>query len=421
METNLRRSFGSVVLVAIVAATLAAEPGRAAEAQVGATLPPWQRGFLDIHQIATGRGNAALIVGPDGTSIMIDAGAATGGPEVSCPPRPDASRRPGEWIARYASRHLRAAGRAELDYLVVTHLHPDHLGDVGPNLPPAKTGDYVLTGVTDVAEALPVGVVVDRGFPDYTYPRRWPAGFALNYFAFIAARQKAGAACERLRVGSADQIRLRRAEAEFPSFAVRNIAANGVVWSGRGDATSSAVPALKDLAAADFPDENMCSIALRLSYGKFDFYTGGDLHGDTADGTQPWRDLETPVARATGPVEVAVTNHHAYFDAIGADSVRALRPLVWVVPAWHLTHLNIAGLERMLSERLYPGPRDVLATDLMPATKLLNERFIKKVASLAGHVVVRVSPGGDEFRVLVTSNDDEKDTVKVVLGPYRCR
>lgn len=389
-------------------------------AEVGAPLPPWQRGFLDIHQIATGRGNAALIVCPDGTSIMIDAGAASGGPDVSCPPRPDASRRPGEWIARYASRHLHATGRAGLDYLVVTHLHPDHLGDATPESPKSARGDYVRTGVTDVAELLPIGIVIDRGFPDYAYPKPWPARFALNYFAFIAARRKAGAANERVRVGAADQIRLRQAAEAFPTFAVRTIAANGVVWTGHGDATSSAVPALKDLATADYPDENLCSIALRLSYGKFDFYTGGDLHCDTADGTQPWRDLETPVALATGPVEVAVTNHHAYFDAIGAESVRALQPRVWVVPAWHLTHLAMAGLERMLSERLYPGPRDVLATDLMPATKLLNERFIKKVASLAGHVVVRVSPGGDEFRVYVTGNDDEKDTVKLILGPYRC-
>ena len=39
------------------------------------TLPPWTPGTLDIHQIATGLGNSALIICPDGTSIMIVAGA----------------------------------------------------------------------------------------------------------------------------------------------------------------------------------------------------------------------------------------------------------------------------------------------------------------------------------------------------------
>jgi hypothetical protein len=413
MHRRFLRTFSGFLLIA------ACSMGSAAE--IGTPLPPWQRGFLDIHQIATGRGNAALIVCPDGTSIMIDAGAASGGPDVSCPPRPDGSRRPGEWIARYALRHLRATGKAGLDYLVVTHLHPDHLGDFTQVSPRSTRGDYSLTGVTDVAELLPIGAVMDRGFPHYTYPKPWPAGFALNYFAFIAARQKAGDRCEQVRAGAVDQIVLRHAAAEFPSFAVRNIAVNGVVWTGQSNATQTEVPPLRALELADYPDENLCSVALRLSYGKFDYFTGGDLHFDTAHGTQPWRDLETPVALATGRVEVAVANHHAYFDAAGPEAVRALQPLAWVVPAWHITHLNIASLERMLSERLYAGPRDVFVTDLMPATRLINERFMKKVASVSGHVIVRVEPGGDSFRVFITDNRDEADTVRSVSGPYRCR
>jgi hypothetical protein len=36
-------------------------------------------------------------------------------------------------------------------------------------------------------------------------------------------------------------------------------------------------------------------------------------------------------------------------------------------------------------------------------------------------VVVRVVPGGDEFRVFVTGNGDEAGRVVGVSGPYRCR
>jgi len=423
--TRVRNRLGRVagVLTALIAGTIAwAEPAAATgPSLIGSALPPWTPGVLDIHQIATGRGNAALIVGPDGTSLLIDAGTASGNAGVT-PAMPDDSRRPGEWIARYVQRHLAATRREQLDYFVATHLHPDHIGDIGTNTPPSsREPSYMLTGVTDVAEAILIDTVIDRGFPDYSYPTRWPAGFARNYFAFIDSRQKAGKRNERVRVGSADQIQLRYAADQYPSFVVRNIAANGIVWTGHGNATSSAVPALKDLAQKDYPDENMCSIALRLSYGSFDYFTGGDMHCDTYMGDTPWRDIETPASRVTGPVEVAVANHHGYFDAVGAESVRALQPLVWVVPAWHITHLNMGVLERMLSERLYPGPREVLATDLLPATALLNQRFMAKVKSTSGHIIIRVAPGGKEFRVYITDNRDEADTVKAIFGPFVCR
>ena len=51
----------------------------AAQSPVARALPPWTRGTLDIHQISTGRGNAALIVFPDGTTMVVDAGAAGDG------------------------------------------------------------------------------------------------------------------------------------------------------------------------------------------------------------------------------------------------------------------------------------------------------------------------------------------------------
>jgi hypothetical protein len=75
----------------------------------------------------------------------------------------------------------------------------------------------------------------------------------------------------------------------------------------------------------------------------------------------------------------------------------------------------------MLSERLYAGPRDVFVTDLLPATALLNQRFLPKVKSTSGHVVIRVSPGGGDFRVFVTDNNDESDRIKASHGPYACR
>ena len=41
---------------------------------VGQPLPAWTPGSLDIHQINTGKGNSALFLLPDGTTMLVDAG-----------------------------------------------------------------------------------------------------------------------------------------------------------------------------------------------------------------------------------------------------------------------------------------------------------------------------------------------------------
>ena len=51
-----------------------------------------------------------------------------------------------------------------------------------------------------------------------------------------------------------------------------------------------------------------------MSYGKFDYFNGGDL---TTGAPGTWQDIETPVGLVTGPVDVCIANHHAYYDAMG--------------------------------------------------------------------------------------------------------
>jgi len=388
---------------------------------VGQPLRPWRPGGLDIHHIATGRGDATLIIGPDGTSLMIDAGASATPPPASLDIRPNAERRAGEWIGRYARRQLAATGAARLDRFLVSHLHPDHLGDVGPDTPPAPGGAYRLTGVSDVAALLPIDVLIDRGYPDYAFPRPWDAPFARNYVAFVRARVRAGGRVERFRVGAADQFALGRDPRAFPTFEIRNLAANGEVWTGDGDRTRRLFPPLESLPDGDATDENACSAAIRLRYGAFSYFAAGDLTDNTYDGALPWRDVETPAAQAAGPVDVAVAAHHGMFDATGPDVVRALRPRVWIVQGWHAAHPSITTLERMFSQRLYAGPREVFATGLSPANELAHKRLTDRMAARAGHVVVRVTPGGGGYRIVVTSNADEADRVVSVSGPWPSR
>lgn len=361
---------------------------------VGQPLRPWRRGGLDIHHIATGRGDSTLIIGPDGSSLMIDAGASSTPPPASLDIRPSAERRAGEWIGRYARRQLAATGDQRLDAFLVTHLHPDH-----------------VDGLADVAAALPIGKLVDRGYPDYSYPQPADAPFAKAYQAFVRDRVRAGDTVERFRVGAADQLVLPGAE-------IRNLAANGEVWTGHGTETRRLFPAIDALPVADIPDENACSAAIRLRYGAFGYFAAGDLTSNSFDGTLPWRDVETPAAQAAGRVDVAVAAHHGMFDATGADVVRALRPRAWVIPGWHVAHPSTDTLERMMSQRLYTGARDVFATGLSPANALAHTWLTDRLAARGGHVIVRVAPGGASYRLVVTDNRDEADRVLSAWSPW---
>lgn len=387
-------------------------------AGVGERPAPWRRGLLDIHHIATGRGNSLLVVGPDGTTVLVDAGAKAGTGKDLAAQTPDASLRPGQWIGRYVQRQLRATGRGELDYMWMTHLHDDHVGTCTAESPLAEGGAYRLTGASDVAEMVRVRTLLDRGYPEYSYPSAPTDPSALNYMAFARWSAAHGVRVQRVRAGSARQVVLQYEPEAFGQFAVRNLAVNGEVWAGEGEEARALFPPLRELTREQYPTENACSAALRLEYGRFRYYNGGDLTCDTRYGTTPWMDVETPVARVAGPVDVAALNHHGYYDADGEGYVRAMRARVWVLQSWHASHPALATLDRLYSPILYKGERDVLATNLVEAAALADARLADRMLSQQGHVVVRVAEGGASYEVLVVDDSVEDGRIKGRFGPF---
>ncbi len=369
-----------------------------------------------------------LAICPDGTTLMVDAGAIYDSLKYTIAPKPDGSRRPGEWVARYVQRHIRGAGATEIDHFLVSHLHADHIGQWIPDLPNSAQGNYALTGLMDLAEHVPIRKLVDRAYPDYSYPA--PASFAAqakdqltfeNYRKYITHRGQHDQAVERFIPGASNQLGLARHPAKFPGFNIRNLAANGEVWTGRGDDTVKLFPETSSLDPTRHPTENMCSTAIRIQHGRFSYYTGGDLPNDVVGWYDPpaWMDIATPVARAAGPVSVAVANHHGYVDSMSPDCVRALRPRVFVIQGWDSAHPTIRPLYNMLSSSLYDGKRDVFST-AVKEENLIATRDLTQLKSLNGHVVIRVPEDGESFRVQVLDNSDETDTVIATHGPYPC-
>ncbi|MEO8025293.1 MAG: MBL fold metallo-hydrolase [Bryobacteraceae bacterium] len=382
-----------------------------------AQLPPWTPGTIDIHQISTGRGNAAFFVLPDGTTLLVDAGAAGDGIRET-DPHPDASRSPGAWIARYIQRHL-PPGASGIDYGLITHFHPDHMGQAGASSPTHPTGGYRLSGVTEVDQALPISMLIDRGWPDYDYPAPLKDAMVTNYRRFLESRMKNGLAVERLRPGRADQIKLRHHADRYPSFSIRNIIANGEAWTGSGDATRQLFLPIARLAPADLPTENMCSIGFRLQYGQFRYFTGGDLPGEADPGFPAWHAVEPQIAAAIGKVDVHVVNQHGSMGEESELFLAALQSTVLIVPSWAPSHPAPDVLKRIMNSRLPPSPRFVFATDLREAARIVIGQRATRLAAPPGHIVVRVEPGGKQYRVYVLSHDDERDAVLAVRGPFQ--
>jgi beta-lactamase superfamily II metal-dependent hydrolase len=428
MKPHSRRTFVSFASRMLALAPLSHLELMAAQPQPALTMSPWSLGTLDIHHISTGRGSCAFLMCPDGTTLMIDAGSiltdfVPGRNKYLIDPRPNDSLRPGQWIARYVQRCLAEADRKEIDYFLLTHFHEDHMGEIFPGnfsvSPKSRYGNYQLGGVMDVAESIPIKTIIDRNYPSYDYPVPQNNPQVKNYREFGRSLIQRGGRVERIVPGSKSQITLTQQAAKFPSFSIRNLAANGEVWTGIGEETRHYFPSLETLAVKDYPSENKCSLAIRLSYGKFDYFSAGDMDHDIEYGHLPWGDIETVVARASGPVEVAVADHHGWVDACGPDWVQALRAKVYVINAWDSAHPTMTSLNNMLSTELYPGPRMVFSTAMKPESVIALRR-IAEITSQNGHLIFRVAPGGDSFEVFVKESRSVDGKVISRFGPFLC-
>ena len=168
----------------------------------------------------------------------------------------------------------------------------------------------------------------------------------------------------------------------------------------------------------EIPGENTLSCGILIRYGKFKFYCGGDIQG-----TQPehmnkpdWYDVESAVAPVVGEVDVATANHHANRDAMTAYYLSVLKPRVIIQEVWSSDHPGHETLIRMASRNIWTGDRDIFATNMLDANRLvIGELIDKSYKNTLGHIVLRVLPGGDEYYVYTLN---PLNTVREVTGTY---
>lgn len=373
-------------------------------------LPKWQEGYMDIHTIATGRGDATFIVMPDGTTLMIDAGD-NGKPKD--PQHPDTTKRAGEWQAVYMKKVMEGLpDKNKVDYAMITHFHDDHMGCVRQMLP----GDngYGLSGITLVGEFVDFGTLIDRAYPDYDFPSKKKVdgankGFMPEYHKFVEYKQSKGMKVEKFRIGGLNQIQLQHNPKKYrKNFEIRNLAANGEVWTGVGTEVVKQYKGDPTLF-----DENVNSCAIRITYGDFRYYNGGDLSGGNWPSYKSQeRDMETGVAKVCGNVDVIKANHHGYYDTCNGFFLNTLSPEVVIIDARSNNHPVPSTMARMTDPLVWPDQGEFYIT-VDKAREKLSEELWSHFKPW-GHIVVRVYEGGKEYQVFVLDPDNLDYPVKYV-------
>ncbi len=407
-----------------------------AQEQVGKPLSSWEKGVLDIHHINTGRGTTAYCIFPDGTTFLIDAGElspldARTFTKRNASIKPDSTKKPFEWIVQYIHKVAPSTNK-EIDYALVTHFHDDHFGAWYPDAPLSLSGNFRLTGITGVGEKIKIKTLIDRGAPDYNYPYDMKVASHLygggeiqfdstmhNYFKFMQEKRKQGMQVVPFRAGSVTQVRMKRKREDFPAFYVRNIKANQFIWSGKDSSVAQHFPTIDSVDKNTWPDENSLSLALTIHYGDFLYHTGGDIAGNVFTGGNPLRDVETPVARVVGEVDVAIMNHHGNRDAVNEYTIKTLRPSVWIGQTWSADHPGHEVLLRLTNPHIRKDIPDLFATNMLEANRLVMGPVVDKAyKSYEGHIVVRVMPGGSSYYVIILDDTIVAMPVKAVFGPY---
>lgn len=269
------------VLLALAAAPVAVAAGASAAASQA----------LEIYFIDVEGGQSTLIVTPDGHSLLIDTGFAGDG----------AGFRPGDpHAARDANRIVAAArdaGVSRIDYLLITHFHPDHDG-----------------GVSELAQLMPIGVFIDHGAPSAEAASNVPETQA----AFAAYEKVRAAGTAHLEPRPGERLPLAGIEATVVSSAAATLK-SPLPGAGERNPRCQA----HGTAARD-PYENPRSTGVVIAYGRFRFLDVGDLTGEPLYALACPRDL-------VGRVDAYLVAHHGGPDAADAATFAAFRPRVAIM------------------------------------------------------------------------------------------
>ena len=259
-----------------------------ASAATSTTAKPLQIYFIDVEG-----GQSTLIVSPAGQSLLIDTGW------------------PG-YEGRDADRILTAAHQAgitQIDYVLITHYHRDHVG-----------------GVPQLVDGIKVGTFIDHG------PNLEDSQVTRTDYA---AYQKAISGHAHVVVKPGWTVPIKGIDVRVLS-AAGDLITNALAGGGEANSYCAAEPA----APAD-DTENVRSVGVMITYGDFRFLDLGDLTKK--------KELELACPNnLLGKVDLFLVTHHGADLSNSKALVWALHPEVAVIDngprkgsspaAWQIVH-----------------------------------------------------------------------------------
>lgn len=394
--------------------------------QAGDIYPGWKPGEMDLHFVYTGCGENMFYRLPDGTSILNDTGDFFRPRDLKdVPLLPSADRLGGEWVARYIRRIY---PEKTIDYALFSHWHSDHIGHAhfGRGDTPDASYRYrtladgrKVNGFLSVAEEFSF-----RHYLDHQYPARGTYGTQDSSLSLLAPwvddQIKHGLHAEAFRPGACNQIGLQRDAGKYrDQFSIRNICANGVLWDGESGAVDYAAEHQSIVGPKKRIQQNMLSMGFVIQYGKFRYFTGGDVQSDgfrRKDGTVV--DYEGLVGERVGPVSLCKMNHHGCTNAMGKRFLGAVRAQTYTACMWCPRQAHPEVLGRLPAPGKNASP--LIVPNLVCAFHHENEsRYGYRLERVgAAHVVVKVAPGGDTYRVYLLDATDE--SMRVLATFDRC-
>jgi len=256
---------------------------------------------LDIYFIDTEGGHSTLYVSPSGESLLIDTG------------------NPGDRDVDRITAVLQAAGVKQIDHLILTHYHVDHVG-----------------GLEELAKRFPILHFIDHG--PSSEAREQVPGFQKMYAGMYSKVKHTVAK-------PGDQI-------PFAGVTVAVVTSNGEVLKTSLPGGGKPNPACAGFVPRDeshVDPDNPMSVGVVMTYGKFRTINLGDF---TWNKEQELMCPNNPI----GTVDLYLTSHHGIDQSGSAALVHGLQPRVAVM---HNGPYKGGAVQTMQVLHTSPGLQDI--------------------------------------------------------------